>query len=30
MIREIVEGLKAKMQSHGFDDLATAMVSLRA
>jgi len=30
MIRQIVEGLRAKMQSHGFDDLATAMVSLRA
>jgi len=29
MIREIVEGLQAKMKSHGFDDLATAMISLR-
>ncbi len=30
MIREIVEGLKTKMQSHGFDDLEAAMLSLRA
>jgi len=29
MIREIVDGLKRKMQSHGFDDLPTAMLSLR-
>ena len=29
MIREIVEGLEAKMKSHGFDDLTTAMISLR-
>ena len=29
MIKEIVEGLERKMKSHGFDDLATAMISLR-
>ena len=29
MINEIVKGLEQKMKSHGFDDLATAMVSLR-
>ena len=30
MIQEIVEGLQAKMKSHGFDDLGTAMLSLRS
>jgi len=30
MIREIVTGLEKRMKSHGFDDLATAMISLRA
>ena len=29
MIREIVEGLQAKVKLHGFDDLTTAMTSLR-
>jgi len=29
MIRNIVEGLQAKMQQHGFEDLATAMQALR-
>lgn len=29
MIRDIVVGLEARMKSHGFDDLATAMISLR-
>nr|MBX2849786.1 dihydroorotate dehydrogenase (quinone) [Acidiferrobacterales bacterium] len=29
MIREIVSGLEKRMKSHGFDDLATAMISLR-
>ena len=30
MIREIVLGLESRMKSHGFDDLATAMISLRS
>lgn len=29
MIKAIVEGLQAKMKSHGFDDMTTAMLSLR-
>lgn len=29
MIRNIVEGLQAKVKSHGFDDLPTALIALR-